>query len=553
MIRQNGCVEDGRRTYTDTIHGQIFFVSLSSKVLYRTGGPLRKGKILCLITLFFLGGCNPKEEAQNIVHYNLGEEPHTLDPRCARDPNSQMVLRMLFDGLTRIAPNEEPELALAESVEISSDLKTYTFTLRNAMWSNGDPVRSSDFSYSWKQTLSPNFATDIAFQLYPIKNAKAVKEGFAPKEDLGIHTPDEKTLIVELEYPTPYFLQLVATPYFYPIHEKTDREVSNWAQKKETYVSNGPFLLEGWRHNDSILLRKNPLYFDEHHVELEGIEMAMVDLETESLLFQKKQLHFSGVPIDARAHFRDVAHVKPRDETSFLRINTKLVPLNDPKLRRALALAINRKDIVEHVTQGGELVAERLVPPSMQLQKEPYFADADKKSAKKLFDEVVEGPLPTFKYTYINSERSHLIAQAIQQQWLETLGLHIELEALERKVYFDRISKHDYDIAFCSWGADFHDPINFLEVFKYKGQSTNNTHWEDPTYARALDRSFFLKDPTDRKQLLASCEKLLLDAMPIIPIFHYTICYRQDENLQGIFLSSMGNLDFKWARLENGN
>lgn len=511
-------------------------------------GPMGKWKILILATLLGCGAPKESSHMDKVVRINLGSEPQATDPRKARDPNAQTLMRMFFEGLTRIGPDDSPQLAIASSVEVSEEGTRYTFSLREAKWSNGDPVRSSDFAHAWKTMLSPHFASDNAFQLYLIKNAKGVKEGSLPLDSLGIETPDEKTLVLELEYPTPYILELVATPYFFPVHQATDRNVPSWAESPETYVGNGPFLFKQWRHNDQIVAEKNANYWDSSSVQLEGLVLTMVASETEMMLYEKNELDWCGsplslIPVDAIEHLSDL-YCRPRDETAFLRVNVETVPQN---VRRALALAIDRKAIVDHVTRGGQLPAQRLVPPSMQLQEEPYFSDGDSEQAKMLIDEQI-APL---RLTYANSERAHLIAQALQHQWLETLGVKVELEGIERKVFFDRISKQDYDLAYCSWGADFHDPVNFLEVFKYKSQSTNNTNWEDAAYSQGLEDSFLLLDPKKRMEKLAQCEKILLDAMPIIPLFHYTMLYRKSDKLEGVFLSSMGSLDFKWARLEN--
>ncbi|MDN3507274.1 MAG: peptide ABC transporter substrate-binding protein [Simkaniaceae bacterium] len=500
-----------------------------------------KWKILILAALL---GCGAPEEGAQYVRINLGSEPQTTDPRKARDPNAQTLVRMFFDGLTRIGPNDEPQLALASNIEVSRDGKTYTFTLREAKWSNGQLVRAQDFAYAWRTTLSPDFVTDNAYQLYLIKNAQGVKEGKLPADELGIHTPDEKKLVLELEYPVPYLLELLATPYFYPIHEETDRNSPNWSEHPESYVGNGPFLFRKWRHQDQITVDKNPSYWDCSSVGLEGLILTMVDGDTEMMLFEKSDLDWCGsplslIPVDAMDHLDDLES-SPRDETAFLRANTEKVPL---PLRRALCLAVDRDMLTEHVAKG-QLPARRLVPPSMQLQEAPYFHEGEVKNLT--LEEV-----PPLRLTYSNSERAHLIAQTLQQQWLSSLGIKIELEGVERKVFFDRISKQDYDLAYCSWGADFHDPVNFLEVFKSKSQSTNNTNWEDVTYTQGLNDSNLLLDPHQRKEKLSQCEKILLEAMPIIPLFHYSMFYRKAENLQGVFLSSMGSLDFKWARLEN--
>jgi len=520
---------------------------------------------LPLFCLVLLGSCTPSKKAElGIVHFNLGDEPHTLDPRKARDPHSQMLMRMCFDGLTRIGPDDAPQMAVAQNVEISEDLKTYVFILRKSHWSNGDLVTASDFAHGWKSLLSPDFPGDNAYQLYIIKNAKAFKERRCSEEDLGIRVVEDQILVVELEHPTPYFLELVASPFFFPVHQKIDQNNPKWADKQETYVSNGPFFLKSWHHHDQISVRKNLTYWDAKNVQLEGIDLFMVENKTALHLFEKGEIHWTGspvgsIPVDAIAHLRESKPVysKPRAETAFLRTNVEVKVLRNPKVRRALALAIDRLGIVEHVLQAGQPPAMALLPPSMQLRTAPYFEDHAPKKANVLLEKALEetglqkSDLGQLKLTYINSDRSHLIAQAIQEQWHRAFGFQVQLEAIERKVYFDRISRRDYQLAFCSWGADFHDPINFLEIFKYRHQGTNNTQWENERYIELLNESNKVQDREKRLQILASCEEILMEEMPIIPLFYYSMLYLKSEELNGVVLTSLGNLDFKWACLQN--
>lgn len=228
-------------------------------------------------------------------------------------------------------------------------------------------------------------------------------------------------------------------------------------------------------------------------------------------------------------------------------------------LRRAFALAINRKDIVDHVTQGNQIPASGLVPLSLGLQKEPYFTDASLEEARKLFSNALSSlhltkeAFPEIKLLYASSERNHLIAQALEQQWFQAFGVRIKLEATERKVYFDRLSRQDYQLASSSWIADFNDPINFLDVFRYKKGSSNNTHWENVHYSELLQRSATIVDIDERLGLLRESEKLLIEEMPILPIFYFTMLYAQQPHLQDVILSPMGTLDFKWAKVSFGD
>lgn len=523
-------------------------------------------QICVLLVLIF--GCQPRKNAPECakVTLNIGSDPHTLDPRKARDTCCSTLMKMFFEGLTRIGKQDLAELALARSVEISEDLRKYVFSIRYSEWSNGEPLTASDFVYAWKKVLDPKYPADNAFQLYVIKNAKAVKAGQMSPDLLGVRALDPMTLEVVLEDPTPYFLELMAFPIFFPVCQKIDEENSHWAESAQAYVCNGPFLLKEWKHQDCLVAEKNNTYWDANRVKLSILEMVMVPEETELKMYRKNQLDWAGSPlstlsVDALPELkrkREV-NIKPILGTYFLRVNTQKPPFNHVKMRKAFALAAERSEIVKHITQGGQIPATGLVPLSFGLQKEPYFQDGAKEEATRLFKEALEEnglsleSLPPITLSYKTEERNHLIAQALQEQWHKAFGVRIQLESVEKKVYFDRLSKQDYQLASGSWIADFNDPVNFLEVFKYKKNSTNNTCWHHDEYTQLLDLSSKIMDPDKRLAVLVESEKILIDHMPMIPLFHFTMLYLQNGSLKDVVLSSLGNLDFKWAYLENAN
>jgi oligopeptide transport system substrate-binding protein len=227
-------------------------------------------------------------------------------------------------------------------------------------------------------------------------------------------------------------------------------------------------------------------------------------------------------------------------------------------MRKAFALAVNRKEIIENVTQGEQAVATGLVPTAMGLKNEPYFPDGEVELAKSYFNQALKelnlttNELPSISLMYVAGDRNHTIAQAVQQQWREAFDIEIKLEAIERKVYFDKLAKRDYQLATSSWTADFKDPINFLEVFKYKVGGSNNTSWEHPRYTALLDLAMSAIDKERRMNLLKESEALLMDEMPIIPVFYYTMLYVMNEQIHDVVLTSLGNIDFKWAYIVKG-
>jgi len=503
----------------------------------------------------------PHASAQSL-RLNISSEPQTLDPRKARALADINLIKMFNEGLTRVDKNGKASLALAKDVNISEDGLTYRFSLHKAKWSNGDPLTSHDFAYAWKKSLTPTFNSPNSYMLYVIKNAKDVKTSKLPSSLIGIETPDEQTLVVHLDHKTPYFLELIEHPIFFPVNEKQDRLNPNWAENKEMHVSSGPFELKDWKHHNLIEAKKNSSYWDAKSVKLASLTMYMVTEETGFKMFGSNELDwdgspFSTIPIDAIDNLRQANQLEsaPVLATQWIRININKEPFASKKLRRAFALAINRQDIVEHVTQGNQIPATGIVPKTMGLQDKPYFKDGQADEAAELFEEALiemgmaREQLPEIVLTYPASERSHPVTQALQHQWYATFGIRVRLEPLESKVYFSRVSKQDYTLALGSWFADFNDPVNFLEVFKTKSNGTNNTNWENPSYAELLETSYSCKDPAERLSYLKQSEQLIMDEMPVIPIYYYTLLFVKDSGLKNVVLTKTGNIDFKWAEL----
>lgn len=510
---------------------------------------------------------------QKYLRINISSDPQTLDPRKARDLTTTTLMKMLFEGLTRISKNGECEMALARDVQISDDGKQYVFSLRKSFWSNGEPVTSFDFASSWKTILDPKFPTDIAYQLYVIKNARKAKLGEIGLDLIGIQTPDPLTLIIDLEYPTPYFLKLLAMSFFSPIPCKAVAANPNWAMQSGNYITNGPFMLKSWKHSDSIRVVKNPHYWEANQVRLEGVDLLMMSADTEIRMCEERNLDWAGsplsiIPIDAVSTLKSDPrfHMSPYSGTYFYRLNTadtidgKKNPLSNASFRKALACCLNRKEITEHILQGGQLPAKALVPPEMGLAENGYFHDDALEKGLSLFTDALlkldltREKLEPIKISYSSTNERHAtLAQAIQKQWEKAFGIQVELESIEPKVFFQRVSRKEFQIAAGSWTADFNDPINFLEVFKYKNESTNNTNWENAKYIDLLNSSALCRNSEERKGLLREAEQILMDQMPIIPIFHFALNYLQREDLKEVALSSLGQIDFRWAYLSSDN
>lgn len=521
--------------------------------------------------LFFgllLASCSTKSTPPpQTLRINIASDPTTIDPRKARNLTDVTACRMLFEGLTRVSQAGTTELAIAEAVDISEDRLTYTFHLKDTHWSNGEPVTSQDFADSWRDILDPQFPTDIAYQLYVIKNGKNVKAGEQTKDHLGIQTPDTQTLVVTLEQPTPYFLDICSMSSFLPVPAKMAKENPNWIFDPTTFVGNGPFTLKSWNRADQINVQKNNHYWDAASTNLQEIELFMVASDTEIRLYEDNKLDWAGsplstLPIDAIQSLKETNQLKvsPLSGTFFLRTNTfetlrgEKNPLSSVSFRKAIAYGIDREAIAKHILQGGQTAAYSLVPPEMGLLESGYFpSNPNREEILQLGLEELSLTRETLKpieLLFVASDRNTSIAQALQNQLQQTLYIPVELQAVESKVFFQRIKQKDFQLAVASWIADFNDPVNFLEVFKYQSSSTNNTSWENPKYIDLLNHSALCGDQDERKQILRQAEEILMDQMPIIPIFHFAMNFLQREGIEGIALSPIGQVDFRWAHID---
>lgn len=517
----------------------------------------RKFIAYLLLCCFIACSCakKPPHATRSNVRMSMMSEPLSLDPRKARDLNSKIVISMLFEPLMRLSTGGVLEMAAAQTIDITDDGLAYTFHLKESRWSNGEMVTASDFAFAWKSILDPTFPGDLAYQLYPIKNARKAFLGEVSLDEVGIRVIDPSTLVVTLEEPTPYFLELLTMTPFSPVPSALAKQNPTWAMEADTLVCNGPFCMKEWVHTDHIALQKNPLYREKNQVALEEIDLIVVAAETGLKMLEDNALDWTGSPLaslpsDAVKMLREQGKLQasPYLGTGFLRVNVEGPILSNKEVRRALALSLDRRAIVEHFLQGGQLPALRLVPPSMGLCPDGYFSDRAIEEAKEcLARSPVDQPLVL---SYAANERNASIAQALQQQWQKNLGITIELEAVESKTFFQKVSRKEYQMALGSWIADFNDPINFLEVFQYKDSGTNNTGWENKRYVDLLNQSAVCTNKEERQRLLQAAESLLMEEMPLIPIYHLSINYVKHPSLQGIVVSSQGFLDLRFAHWE---
>lgn len=504
---------------------------------------------LLLSLAICVSGCSKSAPPPaNVIRIAAADDPQTLDPIQARSLETMNILQMLYEGLMRLDSQGQPTYGIAEKVDISGDQKRYTFRLRKALWSDGSPVTAGDFEQSWKRSLDPKTPSPNAYQLYGIRGAQAAKEGKISTDEVGVKAVDPSTLVVDLEQSIPYFLQLVTTTFYYPVH----------LSKTGEFTFNGPFQLKEWKRHNELILAKNPTYWDAPSVRLDEVSLVVADPQTALQLFEKGELDWVGSPLsslptDAIISMKQKNRLfsAPAAATHWLRLNNSKAPFDQREIRRAFALAVNRKELVDHVLQGGQEPALGILPPSLALSP-PFFKDNAVVDAVALLtkeenqDFAVEVTL-----MYRTGERERKIAQVLQQQWKRAFNIDIKLQEQEGKVFFERLKAGDYQMALGSWYADFLDPISFLEVFKEKNNGTNNTGWENPRYKELLMLSSSEVSPELRKKQLKEAEAILVDEMPIIPLYFATYLHAHQPQLQSVSFSALGYFDLKHAYLDS--
>jgi oligopeptide transport system substrate-binding protein len=535
---------------------------------------LRKLSLGIVLTSLLFAGCGQNQQGapqQNgtpapqaakpqelRINMNSGD-PSTIDPGLAEDIPSMTIARAAFDGLLRLDADGTIKESVAEKYEVSPDGLTYTFHLRDSSWSNGDPVTAQDFEYAWKRVLDPQTASGYAYQLYYLKNGEAFHSGKAKAEDVGVKATDDKTLVVTLEHPAPFFPQLVASVTYLPVNKKVVAGNKDWAKTPEQYVGNGPFVLKTWEHKSKIVLEKNDKYWDKDRVKLSKLEISMIeDANTELSMFENGDLDWAGsplsdLPLDAMNALKESGKMQtqPTAGTYWYIFNTQKPPFTNKKIRQAFAYAINRQEIVDNVVPFKSTPALGILPTTMALKPEGYFKDGDVETARKLLAEGMKelgiSKLPEIEILYNTSEEHQRIATVIQDQWRKAFGIEVKLRNMENKVRREEMKAGNFQIGRSSWIGDFNDPINFFEVFK---GGLNDSKWTNKEYLDLLEQSAQEQDVHKRTELLKKADAIVMDEMPACPIYYYTYAWVKQDSVKDVVIDALGFIDFKYASNE---
>lgn len=503
-----------------------------------------------------------------ILHVGNGAEPQDLDPQAVTGVPEHKIIMGLFEGLVTEDPRDlHPVPGQAESWEVSADGLVYTFHLRPGLrWSNGDPLVADDFVQSYKRMLTPAFGADYSYLLWFMTGAEEYNKGeLADFSQVGVKAPDDRTVVITLKHPTPFLLNVIASHITWNVvpvkviakYGPIDQRRTPWT-RAGNLVGNGPFMLKEWRPNQKLVIARNPHYWDAVSVKLDEIHFyATEDISTEERMFRTGQLDKTNeLPISKidtyRQDYPEVLHIEPYLGIYYYRCNVTRPPLTDKRVRKALALAIDRETLVKNVLRGDQQPAYAVSYPGTAGYTPRVRLEGGIEEARRLLAEAgYPGGrgLPPIEILYNTHESHRIVAETIQQMWRRNLGVETRLRNEEWKVYLDTQKTLSYDICRAGWIADYVDPHVFLEIW-VTGNGNNDTGWSNAGYDRLFNAALVAKNDEERYEIYQKMDAILVDECPIIPIYYYTRIYAMSPKVKGYWPTLLDNHSYKYIDLE---
>ena len=503
-----------------------------------------------------------------ILHFGNASEPQGLDPHVVTGIVEHRVMKSLFEGLLSLDPNDLSVIpGAAETWSISEDGLIYTFNLhKNGRWSNGDPVLASDFVWSWWRSLQPAVGNQYVFMLFPVKNAERYfNQEVTDFEEVGVKALDDYTLQVELTNPTPYFLQLMDHYSTWPVHRPTiekfgkpDESYTQWT-RPGNLVGNGAFVLTEWKLNRYVAVERNEFYWDTENVKLNGIKYYPTENRTtEERMFRAGQLHFTyETAIDRVPYYREnspeLLQISPYMGSYLYRLNTTLPQLSDVRVRKALAMTIDRQLLIDTVLNGLFTPSYAITPPGLLGYYPPKLFSYDPEQARKLMAEAGypngEG-FPVTELQYNTDEQHRKVAITIQQMWKKELNIDVTLQNRDWKVYLDNEATGNFEISRGGWIADYVDPNSFLDMW-IDDSGLNRTGWSDERYDDLiLQQAPTAVDAEARYEIFYEAETLMMESMPFIPIYTYASHHFRDPAVKGAPPNVRDEFNFNYIYLD---
>lgn len=508
------------------------------------------------------------EKNLSTLRVNICSDPATLDPRKVCDLNSATLNILLYEGLMRQEPDKKKDLGIAESVKISNDGLKYTFTLKKAYWSNGNPITTYDFIQTFKDMLSPTFPCPNAHLLYCIKNAKQAKQGLISHRKIGIRGIDYKSFEIHLESATPYFLDILTFCSLCPVNQNIAQKESSYSPTNSKYlVTNGPYRLVKYTQGQEIILEKNPFYWDKENVSLERIIISIIDNpQTTFNLFEKGKLDFIGQPFTDLP--QEVLCQEPHKNkmqngnlpgSTLLSYNLSSKIFSNINIRKAFALAINRKEFyysILNITPKDNAIS--FFSRNLNANHMPHFSlnPQNLKALSYLNKGLQElglnkKALKNLKLLHSSLGNYAKIAQILQEQWSQNLGVMVKLQTLDHKAFLDKLYCKDYDFSLCCWIAQYLDKMNLFERFIYKDHVKNYPGFNSSEYRNLINEIKYTKNQEEINTIYDKLEDLLVENCPVIPLYHWHNHYMIQNKVQSVKSLPGGSICFKYIKTTN--
>lgn len=520
----------------------------------------------------------------NEITVNIASEPQTIDPALNSAVDGAIMINHMFEGLMRwvnsgvetagsdgTCYNAELSYGQAESydkVTNEDGTVTYTFHLRDGiMWSDGQPVTANDFVFSWQRLVSPETAADYSYMIDCVVNANAIMNGEMDPSELGVSAPDEKTFVVTITSDLPYFTEICAFPATFPVREDIVSD-SQWTYSPDTYISNGAYKMTSRVTNSEIVMEPNEYYYGVDSLGPDKITFKLMD-DANAMLsgFNSGELDFiETMPTDEVAGLLASGDLKIVDYigTYYVCYQTQKEPFDDPKVREAFTLAIDRTYIVEQITQTGQVEAGGFVPAGVydaegatgddfRTVGGDYYAptDADYEAncerARELLAEAGypngEG-FPVVTYLYNTDDAHKAVGEALQNMWQTVLGVTVQLDNQEWATFLQTRKDGDYSIARNGWIADYNDPMSFLDMW-LTGGGNNDAQYSNAEYDSLIQQAKASTDPAERMQLMHDAEDIIIGQdYALCPLYFYTQKYMLADGIQGMYYTPLGYFFF---------
>jgi oligopeptide transport system substrate-binding protein len=535
---------------------------------------LSMSAILCLVLLVGCGAFQEQGMGQqgggdpNTLRINLQAEIPDLDSTTTADAVSGAVLNNVMEGLYRLDEDQQPQPAMAQSVEISDDKLTYIFTLRDGVkWSNGDPVTAQDFEYAWLRAMDPETAGQYSFIVSEfIRGGSEFGAGEGSAEDVAIETPDDRTLEVTLANPTPFFLGLTALPTYFPLNQDfVERQGERYAQSAEALLYNGPYTLTELNPTEGATFVKNEDYWDKENVDIERVEGKVVtDVAATVNLYEAGELDVTEISAEYVDEYEGSPAFEPSVifATSYLDMNQHNPAFRNENIRKAMQIGFDRDTLADKILNDGSVGAEGYIPPGMDSggPGEQTFREAapevlggfDPERARKLYQQGVEeiGKEPNLTLLVWDESRERDVGTFLQSQFEENLGARVEVRVLPFDQLDEQLAAGDYDFCHIGSGADYNDPMTFLDLWT-TDSPLNQSGFSNAEYDRLVADAKIETDPTRRFQQLAQAEKILIeDEAAIAPTFHQGFTRLIRPSVDGLVFPPYGVfVDFKYASI----